>query len=523
MKVAIIFPKLRGFYARAEFWDHSSIGEIEMVELNQIMSLLKSYGHDVENFEMFYKNKTEKNLDVILETRKFDLFALQVDYDSMINVTKMSAKIRKKHPNAVIAIFGYYPAINHNKILQIMDDVDLAFIGPDEKPIVDLCECIEHEKDWRGLTGIAYRNKTGDKKVISNTPSTKYSHFENMPWVKRGEGPLEKVEIRSTTGCTSNCIFCEIANARRAANFHDIRTREVEDVVAEIEYLIKNKGTKVIKFQDESFLLYSKERTEWLKKFISMMKEKNLKCEILGQARVLDILNYRDLLLPLKEVGLSGLLIGAESLVQSKLDFFRKGTTVQQNIEALHIVEELKIHIGMGYMLFDPFVNIDEIRSNLNILVENGFYKHILGAGSSYPFPIDSVVGILPACELYYLAEKDNLINRNQWFGYNFKNEDVQNYYDICCRWGQECSQINSELCQINTSDVNKLSENETGKKYLDVANKIKKKNVDKLIELCYLIERNKCEINVDEFIQKWENEKEDLYVKYNQLKQQIL
>ncbi len=516
MNACIIFPEMRGYYAKVEFWDHTSVGELEMVEISQLQSLLEGYGHTVDNYELFYKNKNEKDFNVIVNKRDYDFFAMYVDYDSMVNVAKMAIKIKKLKPNAIVAIFGYYTILNHKKVLQIIDRADVGIIGLDEKIFVDLFDCIQSGKSYHQIPGLAYKNEK--RQIVVNPPSTKYTKFENMPWVKRGEGTQEKVEVRTITGCTSNCIFCEMANARYSINFKDLRIREVEDVVNELEYLVKEKGTKLVRFQDETFLLYSKERTEWLRKFIDLIKERNIKFEFIAQARANDVIKYDELLPELKEVGLTSFFIGIETFLQSKLDFFRKGCTVEQNIKAIEIVRKHKIHTALGYMLFDPFATLDELKENLQQLETNEFYEHILGSGGRYPFPVDSVVGINPANDLYRMVNEYNLVCRDVWFGYHFSDKKAQEYYDICCLWGENCTSINGKVYQTDTTNANGLWETEAGKEYLIVINEIKKINLRKLIELCDLVREDRSEEFYQDFINQWENSKEQLYSKFNAL-----
>jgi len=506
MNIAIIFPKLRGFYSKAEFWDHTTISEIDIVEIGLISAVLTHDGNQVDYYDLFYKDK-DININLILRSKPYDLIFIYTEYDSLINATKISKTIKKNNQKIIVVSFGYYTIYNYQKIMQIAPQFDASIVSLDEYTLKELADCVKSNEDWRGVKGLAYRND--NKIVVLNSPRAKYYEYK-MPWAIRPDGEIASAEMRTISGCTSQCIFCEMVNARHSLNFHSIKIRDVHDVIDEILYLCQNRGTKQIRFSDESFLLYSEERTKWLTDFISLCHENKIRINITANARVIDVIQYKHLLADLVDIGFDKILIGVENLLDEKLKFFRKGTTVEQNLEAYQILDDLGFNIGIGFILFDPYVTLEQIRENIVLIKTHGLYKHILGAASTLPFPIDSVVSNVANSPLYEMVERDGLETRENWYGYYFKDHYVEKYRNVLLSWNEMCPPIDAKLFKTVTSTSPSYISCLPDDTYRLIANKLKEINLTKLIELCDLV--------IDEmfdeqsFIMQWQEEKREIY-----------
>ncbi len=69
-------------------------------------------------------------------------------------------------------------------------------------------------------------------------------------------------------------------------------------------------------------------------------------------------------------VGLKGLLIGFESGSQRMLNFLRKGTTVEQNLQAARICKKLGVRIWANYMMGLPTETAEEVDATIRMMKE---------------------------------------------------------------------------------------------------------------------------------------------------------
>lgn len=516
MNIAIIFPKLRGYYERVEYWDNTNRGEVELIDMNQLISLLEKNNHKVDLFMENYNIEKVDFIDAVRE-QQYDFLAIYPDYSSLINVAKMVKKIKRFSPKTSVAIFGYYATLNYENIMQIMHGIDLAIIGIDEYPFLQVLDQLE-KKD--NLTEIKGTVSYFDGKCFVNEPSKKYSlGFKDIPWPKRYRKDQKKVEIITINGCLGNCIFCENAVARKNIGFHDIRFRDVFDVVEEIEYLVSKRGVETIHIQDDSFFLYTNKRREWLEEFYYLMKEKGVNVSFVAHARTTDLLKLGDLLGKMKEIGLYRILIGVENFVQEKLDFFRKGITPEDNRKAIELLQGSGLEIGMGFLMFDPFTKLWQVKENLEIIYNNKYYVHFLGVANYDSFPIDSVIGLVPGSDILQMTEDRGLINHSNWYGYEFESSEVRMYYLILENWALKGSSLNGEVSRMNTSTANLRYDDICTQNIFRVANYIKKNNFEHLIELCDLVMEQGDTLDYETYIQQWEKSKEKAYNKLQLLK----
>ena len=202
--------------------------------------------------------------------------------------------------------------------------------------------------------------------------------------------------IMTSRGCPYQCIFCD-----RKIFGNSFRARSPKNVVDELEELINVHGAKEIKFFDDTFTLDKKRVLEIFKE----MKRRNLKFPWSCLTRV----NHVDaeLLKEMKTAGCWQISYGLESGDQRMLNIMKKGTTVEQNRNAVIWAKKTGLNVRAFFVLGMP----GETPESLKKTVE--FAKSL---------PIDIVtfysVTLYPGNELYEMAKKEgrDLKRRNLSF-----------------------------------------------------------------------------------------------------------
>jgi radical SAM superfamily enzyme YgiQ (UPF0313 family) len=78
----------------------------------------------------------------------------------------------------------------------------------------------------------------------------------------------------------------------------------------------------------------------------------------------------------LKVSGLKRIFLGIESGSQRVLDFLNKKTTVEMNKRALEIINRLEIDVLIGFINFDPFTTIADVKKNIKFYRETGLINN---------------------------------------------------------------------------------------------------------------------------------------------------
>ncbi len=99
----------------------------------------------------------------------------------------------------------------------------------------------------------------------------------------------------------------------------------------------------------------------WFDEFYQIMRHQNFAVRFNCQLRADQVKENYDRLLEFQKIGLVGVFVGIESFLQKHLDFYRKGTSVHTNLEAVQLLSSMKLNVRIGYLLFNPLTTLDDI------------------------------------------------------------------------------------------------------------------------------------------------------------------
>lgn len=302
-------------------------------------------------------------------------------YTSAINV----AKAIRKESNCKIMIGGaHVTAVGGKTVLDEADMVDVAVEGEAESVIVEIV------KEY--ITG---RKCIKQKQVVMDLDSIPFPawHKVNLDNYKTVEGTEKFATMVSSRGCRYNCIFCD--------SNKNFRARSPENVVSEIEYLVKNFGIKKIIFYDDNIAI-DKNRVI---KICDLITEKNLCIKFKCETRV----NLVDeaLLTKLKTAGCYLISYGIECGHQKGLNFLRKGTTLDMIRNAIKLTHSCKINV-LGYFIIGlPIETQEDIMATIKFAIE-----------LDVEYAQFSLLTALPGTDLYEYARKNNLLEPVQTTSY---------------------------------------------------------------------------------------------------------
>ena len=240
---------------------------------------------------------------------------------------------------------------------------DYYVLGEGEEPFV---ECIEAIAENRALNEIKNLGYLDDKTVVINQSRPLLSNLDELPWQDfETFGFSQAMEhngysalIFASRGCPFNCGFCY--RLYGAA----YRTRSVESVLDEMEFLIKQYNVYRFSFADELFFL-KKSKVE---KFCHELLRKNwgITWACLLRANLVE----PNMLKLMKKAGCMQISYGIESGSQRMLERMNKRTTVEQNINALKITVKAGIFPGVNLIIGYPGETKQSIKETERMLDE---------------------------------------------------------------------------------------------------------------------------------------------------------
>lgn len=425
-KVALVVPFIRK--------ENEKVSYMEYLGFASIAAYLRKYKIEVEIIDAYLQNL---NIDSVCEkliNGNFNLIGFTLMSSEFFQNTEiiLSNIIEKIDRRCKVIVGGYYATFNSRKILEEQHDIDVVIIGEGEKTILDLINSIVENKGFKDVLGIQYRE---DNNIIKNKPRTIMTSQEltQLPMMARDTAEIVsnqkgRLQMLSSRGCYGNCDFCGVNKYTSRLKGEKWRYREAEDVVNEMELLVNTYNIKEIIFLDEEFVGVGEVGKNRARKIAQQILDRNLKINFLiySKSNNVDFETFEIL----KRAGLKTVFLGLEFGVQRILDFYNKGITINDNINAIKILKQLSIALKPGYIMFEPSMNLQELKDNMIF-----YYKYI----GFRPNNLINKLGLYKETPAYNKIKKITYVGDKEFlhpdFGdcveYKFADEKVECVYDL--------------------------------------------------------------------------------------------
>lgn len=422
MKIGLIYPtKTSAIYKTDE---HLGIGYIAAyLKKNEFDENIIQY--NIEEISIKYMVKKIIN-------EGYDAIGLSTYYHNYSAISHLFVTLKSLKPNIFIFLGGYLPTLSYEIMKDALSIVDCFVIGEGEITCFELMGKLSQNKDWHDVKGIVY--KKNDEIYVTERREM-IEDLDLLPFPVRTVID-KKMPMIASRGCYGQCCFCGIQGfyqksyGKRAR----VRRRSPKNVVDEILYLKNNYGTEIIDFYDDNFEIGSTNGKKWFDEFYNLIKSNNTHVGFCCNLRANEIINGNNFLERFKEIGLISAFIGIESFIQKQLLFFNKKVSVAQNIEAIYLLENLKIDYSIGILLFDPTITLKEILENLKYLetIANNTYLQTMT-------PFSPKCTAIPhyGTTLYDYVKDNDLLNDSSNL-YRFENKDTQFCHNLLERWTKE-------------------------------------------------------------------------------------
>ena len=176
------------------------------------------------------------------------------------------------------------------------------------------------------------------------------------------ELPAPFATVIAGRGCLYHCAFCKPGEDYLFGK--RTRRRSVANVVGELRMLADRYGIASFMFHDDCLT----EDREWVMGFTDAYRGEGLTMPFFCQTRADIIVRHEDMVERMARAGLRGYFIGFESGSNRVLNFIRKGTTSEQNVEAARICRKYGIAVWGNYMMGLPTETKDEVMETVRMV-----------------------------------------------------------------------------------------------------------------------------------------------------------
>jgi len=360
-----------------------------------LSAMLKENGYWPKVLDLF-DNHNWREIREVLAKEKPDLVGITCLTNTRMNSFKLASISKKINPNVTVIIGGPHPTVMYQQVLENYP-VDIVVIGEGDLTFLNVVKALGDGVSLEEVKGIAFKReariiKTGTQSLIedlNSLPIPDYYHLNNVR-----NGRILRTGVSIGRGCPYNCQFC----ASSSVWGDTYRAKSVENVVDEIECVLRKSEDKVIFIGDDMVTVTERETIRFCEEILN----RKLDFRWYANARV-DSISARTLSM-MKKAGCIMICYGVESGSPKILRNINKRITVEQTMNAFRLTHQAGISCQATVMVGNPGESpgtIAETERLLSIIKPDYLWV--------------SLATIYPGTGLYILAKQQRLIDDEYW------------------------------------------------------------------------------------------------------------
>lgn len=315
----------------------------------------RQHGYNTKILDASAHNMTANDILDYIDNIKPDYIGMTAFTISIDKVASLTKIIKNKNPDIKIIIGGPHISAIPEETFTLYKDFDYALIGEAETSLIDLLKVFKEGGSLDDVPGLCYRSdgeiivtakkvNNYDLKNIGilawdlldgypNIYSAAASYFSKTPYT----------DIITSRGCPFLCTFCD-----RAVFGNKVRSIGIDNIIQNIEFLVKKYGIKSLYFQDDTLLSLTETLDELCEYLIKRKYDLIWSCN----SRINQITETK--LEMLKKAGCWKLSIGIESGSEKILKIMNKKINMDQVTEKLKLARKCGIKTN-GYFILGSF------------------------------------------------------------------------------------------------------------------------------------------------------------------------
>jgi anaerobic magnesium-protoporphyrin IX monomethyl ester cyclase len=232
--------------------------------IGYLASIARNMGHSVQVLNCLRDNISLEDFEEFIKSGKFDLIGISMMTFNFAEVKRYCSLIKNTSKGTKIILGGSHASGDYQDILIDIPDADFAVRGEGELGFKEFLNQLESDdSDLRKVPSLVWREGgkvvVNDCKVVENLDDIEFPAWD---LINPNEYPLSSHTVFATNfpvapmvvtrGCPFQCTFC----AGRTVTGYKIRKRSVDNVMKEVDLLVKQYGVKEIHIEDDNFTFY---------------------------------------------------------------------------------------------------------------------------------------------------------------------------------------------------------------------------------------------------------------------------
>ena len=328
-----------------------SVGAFPPLGLAYVAGTLEARGFTCEIIDLACDHLTVEQLTLRLQALNPKVVGVSCVTLLLQSASHLLPVCRAALPNATLVLGGLCMECYPVDVLERFVEVDVGVIGEGELTMADVVARVMEGKSPHDVPGTAFRDGSGvhrapDRPMLAEldelgTPAYHLLDFSHYAPVLARRGHY--ATVYASRGCPFDCRHCQRQQWHSYVRFHS-----PERVVREMAYLVQEKGTREIRFYDETFTI----NRRWVMEICRLIKEHGV--EVAWEMRTRPELLDEELLVTLKEAGCDRICMGVEAGSQERLDRMGRKMSMEDIRTAFRLTHKQGISTLAYFMIGYP-------------------------------------------------------------------------------------------------------------------------------------------------------------------------
>ena len=284
----------------------------------------------------------------------------------------LAEEIRREGFDGHIIVGGHFPTFEFQRILEQYPAIDSVGRFDGEETISALADTLATGADLSTVPNLVYRCNGG---LRENACRHAFPDLDALPFPVRTAPPRKRfaenvASLVSSRGCWhSACLYCCIGafHRQKTAKFS---LRSPENVAHEIAELVEKHGVRVFQFQDDNFILATRDLT--LSRLDALSKALRA-ADVDTQSIALFIKARPDAIDEhvgdaLRGLGCTGVFLGIENASKTGLASLIRAAGIEHIEHALAVLRARDIAITYNLLIFHPNAKSEEYQDNVDFV-----------------------------------------------------------------------------------------------------------------------------------------------------------
>lgn len=374
------------------------------LSLSNLSAFLETNGHKVVIKDFFVDEYIEDEFLKYLGSSKPDLIGITSFTRNYFQTQRMVKNIKKEFWQYPIVIGGPHSTALPANVLK--DGADFVIRGEGEFSILELIDSISEKKYPGTILGLSFKSDGNfvhnpdrpPMKDINSLPIPAYHLFPMARYRQRmfvTHYSPKAIILSTSRGCPYQCVFCQ-----RNLLGLKLRTRNLDQVFAEIELLYKDYGYRYFVFADECFGL----NPEYLIEFLNRMEIFRKRMPVFWSCqRRADSLSSVAIFKLMRKAGCIYISFGIETGHPYSTSLIKKGIDISRAVLTIRMAQNSGIPLVVGsFIIGFPWETKEMIEKTISF-------------GTSLPLThiTFNIATPLPGTELWDYSLKAGLIDED--------------------------------------------------------------------------------------------------------------